>query len=218
MTTSKPFSLIGYTTEDFLSCKLSDYVKRGVLQFYAYIKHYAEDDEGKKDHYHIWCLPAERIDLSAFCNDLVEFDPAHPDKPLRCLLPRSSKVGDWYLYALHDTAYLLAHGQQSRRYTYLDDDFKVSDPDLWAEIKHTADFSKYARQQMFVNAVRAKVPFGQILEDGLVPFQQASSYKQAYEAIRRFETWRTGISHEVPDVVVERCVDDEESPFSTDIT
>lgn len=125
MRTSKPFSTISYNTADFLNLRLGELVQRRQIDFFAWVHHYAEEDE-TKEHKHLYIVPNGRVDTDQILDFLLEHDPKHPDKPFNCIRPHSSKFADWYLYALHDATYLASKGQ-ARKFHYVMDDVQTSD-------------------------------------------------------------------------------------------
>ena len=190
MKTSKPFSTISYNTADFLNQRLSELVARRKIDFYAWVLHYPEDDE-KKEHKHLYIVPNGRIDTDQVLDYLLEPDITHPDKPLGCIHVRSSKFSDWFLYSLHDTAYL-ASKRQARRYHYSFDDVQSSDTDYLIEEIHTIDFAKLNRFNVLRDAVENDTPFEELLLAGAIPIQQTYGYKQAYDLMSHYKTYRNG--------------------------
>lgn len=190
MRTSKPFSTISYNSEDFLEQKLGDLVARRQIDFYAWVKHYPEEDE-KKEHKHLYIVPNGRVDTDQLLDYLLEIDPKLPDKPLKCIRPHSSKFADWYLYAIHDTAYLASKGQ-SRRYHYALEDIKTSDSDYLLEEVHTIDYAALRRFSALRESALQGVPFEELLMSGSIPIQQTYAYRQAYELMANFGTNRAG--------------------------
>ena len=200
MRTSKPFSTISYNTTDFLTVKLSDLVRRHKIAFFAFVEHFPEDDE-TKGHKHVYIEPSRLTDTDQVFDFLVELDPTYPDKPLRCMPPRSSRFGDWYRYALHDSQYLLSHGQQARKYHYTRDDFVSSDSDYLIELVHTIDYTADMRSQRFFEAVENGETFASIVLGGGVPLSQIYSYERAYALLQGRITFRGDrSSHEPADV------------------
>lgn len=189
MKTSKPFSTISYNSADFIKVKLGDLVNRRKISFYAYVDHLPEEDE-KKSHKHLYIVPNGQINTDELLDLLIEADPSHPDKPLGCIQFRSSKFGDWYLYALHNVDYLGSKGQ-SRKYRYSIDDVVCSDSDYLMEEVHQIDLSKLSKIKALNQAVKDKVPFEQLLMTGQIPVQQVYAFRQAYEMISDY-TYRNG--------------------------
>lgn len=200
MRTSKPFSTISYNSTVFLSVKLSDLVQRHKIAFFAFVEHFPEDDE-KKSHKHVYIEPSRLIDTDQVFDFLVELDATHPDMPLRCMPPHSSRFGDWYRYALHDPQYLLSHGQQARKYHYTRDDVVSSDSDYLLELIHTIDYTADMRSQRFFEAVENGDSFASIVLCGGVPLSQIFAYERAYALLRGRITFRGDRSpHEPEDV------------------
>ena len=129
MRTRNPLSTISYNSDQFISVHLDDLVRRGDLQYWAFVNHKAEDQE-KRDHKHVFVLPNGLVDTN---NLSPMFDELAADGQINtCKLWLPSKWGDWYLYALHDPGYLACKYDNDRpkKYRYWDKDIIVSDPDI----------------------------------------------------------------------------------------
>lgn len=125
MRTSKPLSTISYNSDNFLR----NYLNSSKIQFWAFIHHIGENDEaGSKCHFHVYFEPSKIIDIKSWADESKELDLLHPDKPLKCMLPRISRFSDWFLYSLHDQDYLLSK-LLVKRYHYKMEDFQTSDVD-----------------------------------------------------------------------------------------
>lgn len=191
MRTSKPFSTISYNTAEYLTAKLDELVKTRKIEFYAFIEHLPEEDE-TKFHKHLLIIPNGTINTDQVQDYLTEIDPENPDgKPLGCIMCRSSKFGDWYLYALHDKGYLAQRGQM-RRYQYTPDEITVSDPDYLHELVHTIDYSPYTRFQRIRECAEDGIAFSQLVRDGLIPPQQVYAYEKTYNLLLHGNTERNG--------------------------
>lgn len=103
MATQKPVSTISYNTEPFLLEKLQELRDAHIIQAWMYIFHHGED--GDKDHIHLRIEPNRKLDPMDISDLLKEF-PQGSDKPLGVRTWRPSKEEDWFLYAVHDEAYL----------------------------------------------------------------------------------------------------------------
>lgn len=207
MRTSKSFSTISYNTSDHLSLKLGELVKRGILDFWAYIEHFPEDDETKK-HKHLYCVPSKLYDTTQLSEYLAELDTSDPLKrPLSCIACKSSKFGDWYQYACHDKAYLLSKGQVRKR-AYDLKDFKTSDSDYFADLRQCIDYSRLRGSQRLVESAEAGRPFSELVRQGEIPIQLILQYSKAYEYISQAITHRAGRQgHERPDYIDEDGID-----------
>lgn len=174
--TSKPFSTISYNSEPFLIERLKDLENRRIINFWAFIDHIPEQDE-KKAHKHLYVVPNGQLCTDKFIDYLLEPDLTL-GKPLKCLPCQSSKFGDWYLYALHDTAYLLSK-MQSREYHYTDEDLHVSDEDTFTEFKHQIDFSKLGNKKTVdvYNRLLSGDTLADLIKIGMIPVQQLNNYK-----------------------------------------
>lgn len=193
MRTSKPFTTISYNSTDFLIVKLDELLKRGVIDFWAFIEHLPEDDETKK-HKHLFVVPSRLMDSSSFISALLEVDVLNPlDKPLGCMPCRSSKFADWFLYSIHDKRYLISKGQ-SRKYSYSLDDFVCSNIDYFNELRHQIDLSKIRGTQFLVDALEDGIAFESLVRNGQIPIQLLKQYEYAYYMLSDRCTYRDGRS------------------------
>lgn len=135
MRTSKPISAISYNSPKFLKSVLDDYIRDGKIEYYAFVQHKAETvlnpitgelETETKDHIHVHIIPNRILDTAKLTRATYETDYSHPDKPLATILFKRSTTSDWFLYAMHDEAYLAAKLQE-RKYHYQIDDFVSSD-------------------------------------------------------------------------------------------
>lgn len=180
MKTSKPFTTISYNTVEYLKAQLDDLVQRNILYFYSFIRHYKEEDEAKA-HIHLLLHPNGQVDTDKVLKHLEEFDPSMPDKPLRCRPPhKCNNFGDWYLYGLHDTKYLLAHGYQMRKYHYEQSDMVTSDIDELTELIHTIDYKKLYGNQIFFQALENGESIFEMVKRGVIPMQQYGQYSRFF--------------------------------------
>ena len=181
MLTSKPFSTIWFGSKEFLEYQLNDLIKRNKIMFYAFIRHYAEEDE-KKDHIHVHIVPDGRIETSSLTNLLTEIDVNNP-LPIKPAKWESSKFGDWYLYCCHNIAYLRSKGQ-SRKYHYSQSDFITSNEDYFIEMIHTIDMSKINRVEIIIKAAESGESFTSLIKNGVVPIQLINQYQKAYDMLQ----------------------------------
>ena len=126
MATQKPISTISYNSETFLREKLEAWYKAHIIQAYQYILHKGED--GDKDHIHLRIEPNKKLDPMDLLEQLKEY-PHGATKPLCCRPFRPSKEEDWFLYAVHDEAYLRAkyRSEKNEKLPYSWKDIKASD-------------------------------------------------------------------------------------------
>lgn len=183
MRTTKPIATISFNTPNFLTGKLDELVKAGILEFWFAVPHKAEDDvDGKKDHFHVWTMPSKMIQTEDLRAELVE-PVAGSDKPLGCLPWVSSKADDAILYFLHDKNYLAKKGLE-RKYHYSTTDVLTSDTDTFMSLYRQALENTGTRAyEQIVEACQRQMSFGEFLTLGIVPIQQVLSWKGAYEAI-----------------------------------
>lgn len=205
MKTTKPFSTISYNSKDFLQGKLDELIQKRAIAFYAFVKHYREEDE-KKDHIHLLIMPNGQIQTDSVIDILQELDPASPLKPLGVMPFHSSKWADWFLYSCHDSGYLASKGQ-SRKHHYEEKDFVCSDEDYLHEMVTTIDRSKYAKTQDFVQKVSNGASFLEMLKAGQIPAPQFNQWLSMYEFIQTGATYRNGrYSHTPADSEAEHKV------------
>lgn len=192
MNTAKPISTISWNTEPFLRAKLTELLKARKIDFWAYIHHDPEDDEaGKKPHFHVYVEPSKRTQTAVLKDEFKEFDPTHPDKPLGVLGFRSSKFGDWWLYALHDPVYLAAK-MQSRRHHYAPEHVQSADPDELRERVYSVDMSDLTPQKRLMAFKEAGKTFAEAVATGIVPIVQIRQYELAWQYLTSDRTERNG--------------------------
>ena len=183
MRTSKPCSTISYNTGEFLQRKLDDLIRRGFIDFYAFIEHLPEEDEEKK-HKHLYLFPSKLVDTNQIRDELKEFDPNNPTKPLGCLPFQPSKFADWYLYIVHDSAYLTSKGQ-ARKYHYTDEDIIASDSDFFNELRHTIDWSKINVLGQVVQAAESGISFAEYIKSSPVGLLGVRSAQFIFEQVQK---------------------------------
>jgi hypothetical protein len=198
--TTKPIATISFNTPNYLRLKLDELTKAKIISVWHFINHLPEDDEaGKKYHIHLYIEPSKLLQTDDLAEYFSEFDPEKPDKPKKCLPFRISKFGDWYMYSIHDKAYLAAKGQ-SRRFHYKYDDVITSDTDeLYRAVKEI-DLSHLTPLREIMKAVEDGMSFSEYLKKGRVPITQIYAYQRAYELIACGETFRNGKETHTPKV------------------
>lgn len=182
MRTTKPISTISYNSTEFLLGKLDELTNAGMVEFWFIVVHRGEDDEaGKKDHTHVFVVPAKMVQTEDFREALIE--PVPGGKPLGCLAWRSSKQTDAILYFLHDKNYLRAKGLQ-RKFSYTTSDVLTSDPDDFMRRYYEAMESTEARAYaQIIEACERGLSFGEFLKLGIVPIQQVIPWRAAYQEL-----------------------------------
>lgn len=199
MKTRLAFSTISYNSPSFLRVKLEEMRVAHIITFWSFIVHQPEDDEGgKRVHSHLWILPNKSVDTDSFFSEFLEPDPDHPQKPFRCLSARSSKkFSDWYLYAIHDPAYLLSKGQ-SRRYRYSSSDVQSSDEDDLNRFIREIDLLDDSPYFRMVAAIREGITFSDYFRRGSVPIPQIRQFQYAWDMVMKSRTYRNGrLGHEL---------------------
>ena len=199
MKTTKACSTISYNTLDFLKDKLDKLVRRRYISFYAFVKHYAEEDE-RKDHIHLIVIPNGQIQTDTISDILQELDSANPLKQLGVMPWRSSKWADWYLYSSHDKAYLASKGQ-SRTHHYAESDFITSDSDYLHELITTIDRTKYAKTQEFVQNIMDGGNMFDMVVAGQVPVAPFTQWQPMERYLKANMPFRNGRTTHTPDNV-----------------
>ena len=175
MTTNKEIATISYNSEAFLKMKLDSLVKSEVIMFYIYIKHYAEGSE-KKDHFHIYMQPYDKVDTKGLKKQFDEIDLNNP-KPLGCLPIRKSNFQDWYLYGLHNEFYLASKGQ-FKKYQYEYTDMITNDEDMLnCLIEEMKPLNRY--QEMIILQKKG-FSFTQYVAVKNIPFNQYNSARTVW--------------------------------------
>lgn len=189
--TTLPISTISFNSIEFLLVKLEELRAAKIISFWSFIHHLPEDDEGgKKEHNHLYILPARSIYTDDIKMALREFDPAHPDKPLGCISFYKSSFDHWYLYGLHDARYL-ALKQQSRRFHYSSEDFYCSDPDeLLFKVKQI-DLTAMSPYADMLDAQKNGLTWDEYFRRGTVPIPQIAQFERAWWCLSRSGTSRS---------------------------
>lgn len=183
MNTAKPIATISYNSEPFLRQKLSELYRAKKIDFWAFIHHLPEDDEaGNKPHFHLYIEPSKRTQTAILKDEFKEFDLTHPDKPLGVLSFRPSHFGDWYLYGLHDPAYLAAK-MQSRRYSYDPELMQKCDEDELRERVYTVDVSEMTPIKRLKAFKESGKTFTEAVRTGLVPIPQIAQYERTWNLL-----------------------------------
>ena len=192
MRTTKPISTVSFNTDEYLELKLRELQKAKIISFWAFIHHLPEDDEGgKKHHCHVYMEPSKMLQTDDVKEHFWEYDPENPNKPLGCISFRASKFDDWYLYAIHDPAYLARKGM-SRKYHYKHEDVKSSDPDdLLYRVRmiNRVAVSPYSAMQ---EAIQNGLTWQEYFSRGTVPIPQIRQFEAAWYMLLNHTTNRAG--------------------------
>ena len=192
MRTTKPISTISFNTASYLRLKLDELKKAKIISVWHYIEHLPEDDEaGKKKHIHLYIEPSKLLQTEELEEHFKELDMSMPDKPKKCLPFRSSKFADWYLYSLHDTAYLVSKGQ-TRRYKYEHSDFVTSDADELYRASKMIDRRSLTPWVDLAEAVQDGLTFAEYFQNSGQPIQQINAFHKAFELLCENNTYRAG--------------------------
>lgn len=206
VTRSKCISTISYNTESFLVKILDDLIKKHIISDYMYIWHEPEEDE-RKGHFHVWMRVNKKVDTMDIQDMSKEFDPDHPDKPLKCMDFRPSSTEDWILYSLHDRKYLV-YKRESRVHHYTKDEVKCYDRDMfdqyYYEAYHSGKFAEWMQMLEILN--NDKVNKADLIHNGQIHWKDAG----ALLALERLDrTWRDNrANHEFNDEVRDKIVKD----------
>lgn len=174
MQTSRLISTISYNSSAFLSGRLSDLVKKGVLEYAHWILHKPDSDE-KKSHFHLVLQPNKRLNTEALRKEFVELS-SDSSKPLGVQPFRVSKMSDWLLYAVHDRAYLLQKGLQ-RSIFYGFDDLQSTEPDFLLQQWREASEGENQRLKQVLDLVAAGEDFMSLVQRGVIPLNQYFQYR-----------------------------------------
>lgn len=190
MRTTKPIGTISFNTPKFLQLKLEELRKAGKISFWCAMIHKPEDDEaGTKEHLHLYIEPSRMLQTDDLRNELKEYDPEHPEKPRGTLTFGGSKFADWYLYAMHDKAYLASKGQ-SRRYHYTHEEFITSDEDDLLCKARTIDRMSLSPYSAMIDAQKQGITWQEFFRRGTVPLQQVVLFEKAWFLLLNKSTFR----------------------------
>lgn len=196
MRTTKPVATISYNSPEFLKVKLEELRRGKIISFWAFISHQPEEDERKK-HIHVYCEPSKMLQTDDLKNFCIEFNPGDPDKPFGTIGWRSSKFADWYLYGLHDAAYLSSKGQ-SRHFHYSHDDFISSDNDEFDELVRQIDRFSVTPYASMIDSINHGLSWEEFFARGTVPIPQINAWRLAYQSLIENQLKRNGRkNHEV---------------------
>lgn len=177
MQTTKLISSISYNTPDFLSGKLFDLVRQGIIEYAHWIWHSPEEDE-KKSHAHLVLKPNRRLDTSKLRNEFVELVVGE-EKPRGVLPFQPSKMNDWILYSVHDVAYLLRKCQR-RIHHYDKSDLKTTEADLLEEDWRACHEGEDNRVTQLIELAQNGVTWVDILKMGFLPVNQLFQFKDIF--------------------------------------
>lgn len=197
--TTKPISTISYNSPDYLVLKLEELRKAKIVAFWAFVHHLPEDDEaGNKQHSHVYIELAKIVQTEDLREEFKQYDPNKPDKPLGCITFRSSKnFGDWYLYGIHDKAYLASKGQ-SRKYHYKFADVITSDPDDLLFKVRSIDLLAISPYTAMLDAQAQGITWTEYFRRGTVPLQQITLCEKAWFLLLGDKIERSGRSTHSP--------------------
>lgn len=198
MKTKKDVSTISYNTPEFLKRKLDSLLANHTISDYIFIFHHKEIDEGK-DHIHLLIRPNTLLDTMDIQSQLEEFDPRNPEKPLRPIDFRQSKIDEWILYVQHYAPYL-AMKFESREYHYQRSDFVYADPDSFEDIyNHAFRGSEFAQRYQVLQALKTGISDPtQLIFNGTIPLNQAANLSAFNKMLQEKTLERSGRSTHTP--------------------
>ena len=215
MRTSKPIATISYNTPEYLKLKLEELRKAGRLSEWYFIHHKAEADE-KKDHIHLYAVPSKMLQTDDLTKEFLQPDPAKPGQFVTCPRWVSSKFQDWYLYAIHDAAYLASKGQ-TRMYHYRLDDVQAYDRDALEECVREIDLTTVNAVKRMQDAQKAGLSYAQFFKSGGVPINAVRAYEEAWKLLQMAGTFRNGREgHEEAEEAPPKGVDPVTGEFTED--
>lgn len=195
--TSKPVATISYNTPEYLKLKLEELRKAGRVSEWYFVFHKAEEDE-KKDHIHLYLVPSKMLQTDDLVKEFLQPDPEKPGQFVTCPRWVSSKFQDWYLYGIHDTAYLASKGQM-RKYHYRLEDVQAYDRDALEECVREIDLTTVNAVKRMQDAQKAGLSYAQFFKAGGVPINAVRAYEQAWMLLQMAGTIRNGREgHEDP--------------------
>lgn len=181
MATQKPISTISYNTESFLLEKLQSLYDSHIVQAWQYIKHKGED--GDKDHIHLRIEPNKRLDAMDLTEMFKEYEKGK-DKPLGVRTWRPSKEEDWFLYAVHDSEYLMAKyggGNEGEKLPYDWKDINTNpDYDLESSWIRAKSSLKNSASNVATQIQNGRKP-SDLLFEGVNPYLLSSVSRLMYE-------------------------------------
>lgn len=193
MRTRSPISTISYNTPSYLRQKLEELRRAKIISCWFFVCHKAEEDE-KKDHIHLYIEPSKQLQTDDLAEEFIQ--PVPGEKPLKCLSWHSSKFNDWYLYSIHDMVYL-ASKQQSRYYTYTQDDVVSWDDDDLADRVHEVSQLSDSPYAKLISAIEQGLSWEEVVRRGYVPLPLIKQYEAAWFALNSGDVQRgKGKRHE----------------------
>lgn len=183
MKTSRLISSISYNTPEYLEDVLSTLVEQGVIEYWHFICHHAEEDD-RKPHIHVCVQPSRRMEtrgLSQWFQEAVNGDPRNV---VGTVLWRPSKIDDWLQYAIHDEAYLASKGEV-KKYHYRLEDLRTSCHELLVEQWHGINRSPYRVVQLLLDCAKEGLPVDAVLASGRISLASAHNVMIMYPAMLR---------------------------------
>ena len=194
MKTRMPVSTISFNSAPFLALKLRELTRSKLLEFWFFVVHKPEDDEGgKKQHIHLYAVPAKTIQTEDLRTEFLEPDPSGSEKPLGCLPFKSSKFADAYLYFLHNKAYLASKGQ-TRKFHYAHNEIITSDSDFLLAEARSIDMLSVSPYADMMDAIEHGISWEEYFSRGLIPIPQIKNFRDAFLFLSEYRdrTFRNG--------------------------
>lgn len=185
MKTTKPISTVSFNTVDFLTVTLERLQKAGILSFWVFIPHkpetHKDEEHAGKAHCHVYMEPNRSVDTESLRQEFLEMAPDNTT-PLGCLPFRRSKWDDWYLYALHNRAYIASKGKL-KQYEYESSDFVSSDEEYLHLIVSEIDLKAVSPVAWIRDLVKQGWYFEDIVNTGRIPVMQLNQYRTLYDMV-----------------------------------
>lgn len=181
-TTTKTISTISYNTDDFLIDKLNKLINSKKIAYYIFIHHFAEKDE-TKNHIHLLIEPYGKIDLPEFVDEFKEIDTDNPGLFLGVMPFRITQdFGDWFLYVLHDSDYLISKGLE-KEFCYNQSDMITNNYDYLNELVHRINFRKFKKESEIIKALQNGSSKYDLIKSGLCSMREFYQYERSIDVI-----------------------------------
>lgn len=191
MRTSKPISTISYNSLPFLKDRLDNLVNLNIIDFYFFVWHKGEDDEGgEKDHVHVYAEPCKLVNTVDIREHFKEITADH-QLPLGTIKWKPSKFMDAYLYFIHDKSYLAFKGQ-SRKYHYDMADIVTNDYEEFRYKVRSIDLMELTPYADMIQAQSDGLSWQEYFKRGRIPVQQCQAWEHAWYLLAKNVCYRNG--------------------------
>lgn len=187
MKTNKCISTISYNSEKFLQNLLNELMEQQLIVFWVYVVHrpeHLEDGTMEKPHIHLFVEPHTQIDTLWLSKISCEFDPKHPDLPLKCIWWQKSDWNNWLWYDLHDEQYLKLK-LEKREYSYTYEDFVSSDDAEFFERYNNARHSSTIATMLRLPRMMQEMSIAEMAYKGYIRPEQAVQFREYEKLCKR---------------------------------